>query len=278
MEDAAEPRDEAGLTEREFLARYDPRRFPPMAVTVDVVVLAMWDSRLSVLLVRRRNHPALGRWALPGGFVERDEDLDDAARRELEEETGISVPSSGGLPSAPGEGVTLQQLRAYGAPGRDPRLRVVSVAYVATLARAPAPRAGSDAANARFWPVHELRAAGGPRLAFDHDRIVADALGYLRDRVESTPFATGFLVEPFTLSELRRVYEEIWGEPQEPEEFRRRALVRQGFLVQVDRPEGPSRAGAATEPLYRRGPARWLVPPLSPRAAGEPAREGHPWP
>jgi 8-oxo-dGTP diphosphatase len=267
-----EPRDEAGLTEADFLARYDPRRFPPMAVTVDVVALAMWGRRLSVLLVRRRNHPALGRWALPGGFVEEHEDLDEAARRELEEETGIAADVSSDPLSMPREGIVLEQLHAYGAPGRDPRLRVVSVAYVAILARALAPRAGSDAADASFWPVRELGTASGPRLAFDHDRIVADALRYLRERAECTPLATALLTEPFTLSALQAVYEEIWGEPQDPEGFRRCVLSRQGFLARVDRLGGPSQVGAS-EPLYPRGPARWLVPPLSPRTARPSARE-----
>ncbi|HZU14984.1 MAG TPA: NUDIX domain-containing protein [Candidatus Dormibacteraeota bacterium] len=269
MSDEAEPRDEAGLTEREFLAAYDPRRFPPMAVTVDVVVLAMREGRLSVLLIRRRNHPALGRWALPGGFVEPDEDLDAAARRELEEETGLPDDLLGAPTSLPSADVTLRQLRAYGAPGRDPRLRVVSIAYLAILAPPLAPRAGSDAASVRFWPVHRLRAGDGPPLAFDHDRIVADALEYVRTRIECTPLATAFLEEPFTLSALQAVYEEIWGEPQDPETFRRRALARRGFLRPAGRSgASPGRSQAAAEPRYLRGPARLLYPPLSPDHRG----------
>ncbi len=142
---------------------------------------------------------------------------------------------------------------------------MVSVAYLAVLARPRAPKAGSDAASARFWPVHELGATGGPPLAFDHARIVADALEHVRSRVQCTPLATAFLEEPFTLPALRAVYEEVWGEPQDAEAFRRRALSRRGFLRPVDRAGRPSREREATaEPLYRRGPARLLSPPLSP--------------
>src|SRR5689334_2181856 len=151
-------------SEPEFLAGYDPRAYPAVAVTVDVVALTIREGRLCVLLVERGGQPFAGRRALPGGFV-LDESLDQAAMRELAEETGLR----------PGEGelgrVHLEQLKSYGDPGRDPRMRVFTVAYLAFAPSLPDPRAGSDAAAAGWVPVAEA----GP-LAFDHDAILADGL------------------------------------------------------------------------------------------------------
>src|SRR5262249_56042269 len=121
-----DPTDEAA-----FLEHYDPGKYPPVAVTVDVALLTVRSGRLSVLLVQRRSHPFQGQWALPGGFVEPNDDLDGAARRELEEETGVHVSESGD-PVALGH---IEQLRSYGTPGRDPRMRVVSIAYVGFTTR-----------------------------------------------------------------------------------------------------------------------------------------------
>jgi 8-oxo-dGTP diphosphatase len=133
--------------------------YPHPAVTVDVVVLSRTDEATRVLLVRRAQEPFAGCWALPGGFVGIAEDLDDAARRELREETGL-------------DGLTLRQLHAFGRPDRDPRERVISVAYYALLPEGrPAPVAGSDAAEAAWFDVTRL-----PALAFDHADIIATAL------------------------------------------------------------------------------------------------------
>lgn len=132
-------------------------------VTVDVVVVSTGQRDRRVLLVQRKNPPFKGRWAIPGGFVEVDESLEDAALRELREETGVG-------------GVRIEQLRAFGAPHRDPRGRTVTVAYVAVVRREPAVQGASDAADARWWPLNAL-----PPLAFDH----ADILDAARQRLRA---------------------------------------------------------------------------------------------
>ncbi|MEA2825914.1 MAG: 8-oxo-dGTP diphosphatase [Actinomycetota bacterium] len=235
--------DEAG-----YLARYDPSSFPPVAVAVDVVLLTIRQGRLSVLLVRRGTHPHRGRWALPGGFVAPDEDLDEAARRELAEEAGVEA-----------EPTHLEQLRTYGAPGRDPRMRVVSVAYLGLMPDLPRPLAGTDAADARFWSVVDLGGDETPALAFDHHRIVADGVERARSKLEYTSLATGFVEEPFTVADLRRVYEAVWCVPLHPANFRRKVLATPGFVV----PTGEERAtGRGWADLYRRGDVAHLHPPL----------------
>jgi 8-oxo-dGTP diphosphatase len=245
--------DQNGPAEQEALREGDQTRFPPFAVTVDIVLLTVRRERFSILLVRRARNPALGRWALPGGLVRPDEDLDDAARRELAEETGLSGP----------RGMHLEQLRTYGAPGRDPRMRVVSVAYVAFAPDLPAPTAGSDAEVARFWPVDGLDSDAGPHLPFDQSRIVADGVERARAKIEYTPLAAAFLKEPFTLSQLRAIYEEVWGLPQDPSNFRRKVLRLEGFVTPVGEIAPPRGAqGGRPAELYRRGPARLLWPPL----------------
>jgi 8-oxo-dGTP diphosphatase len=245
--------------EAEFLASYDPSRYPRVAVTVDIVLLTVRAGRLSVLLVQRGGHPYREHWALPGGFVEPDDDLDGAARRELAEETGVLV--------AGGEGVGLghlEQLRSYGAPDRDPRMRVVSVAYVGFTAHNEAAVAGSDAADARFWAVDDLAIArvgsrDGVPLAFDHAGIVADGVERARAKLEYTTLATVFLDEPFTLGELRRVYEAVWGESLHEGNFRRKVLSTDGFVSPTGRTAPTDGRPAA---LYQRGPATRLHPPI----------------
>ena len=135
-------------------------------VTVDVALFSRHARGLELLLVRRRHDPFAGEWALPGGFVEENEDLAPAALRELEEETGIRLP----------EEARLEQLQAYGAPGRDPRGRTVSIAFVALADELPDPKAADDAAEARWWPAGRLLGPDAPAYAFDHRTIVADAI------------------------------------------------------------------------------------------------------
>jgi 8-oxo-dGTP diphosphatase len=231
--------------ERAFLASYDPSAYPPVAVTVDVVILTILDGQLSVLLIRRGDHPYRGRWAIPGGFVEERENLDAAARRELKEETGIDA------------GVHIEQLAAYGDPDRDPRLRVVSVAYVAMLPDVAAPGAGSDASDARFWPAADALDPRRVPLAFDHHRILSDAVDRARAKLEYTSLATTFLDDPFTIADLRRVYETVWGVRLHAANFRRKVLSTPGFVVPTGEVRGRGRAE-----LYRRGTVARLHPAI----------------
>ena len=254
--------------EARFLDAYEPTAFPPLAVTVDVVVLTIRQGRLCVLLVERSAHPHLGAWALPGGFVRPDEDLDHAALRRLEEETGLDLSGSTGH---------LEQLATYGTPGRDPRMRVISVAYLALLPDLPAPTAGEDASEASFWPVQDVDLVagrlrdGGADLAFDHGRILADGVARARAKLEYTSLATSFVVAPFTLAELRGVYEAVWGAPLHRQNFTRKVQATPGFVTPVGRKRDPAGRGGRPAQLYRAGGAVELHPPLRRRdQAGRP--------
>lgn len=248
--------------EREFLEHYDARTFPPVAVTVDIAILTVQDDQLAILLVRRGDHPFKGAWALPGGFIREGEDLDAAAARELTEETGLHIRR---------RDVHLEQLRTYGAPDRDPRMRVVSTAYLALIAELPLPRAGGDAAAAGFWPLSELAGSAGHQLAFDHAHIINDAVERARAKLEYTSLATAFVEEPFTLSDLRRVYEAVWDVELDPANFRRKVLSTQGFVQTVGRRSAPAGGGRPAE-LYRVGGAIELYPPLTRASTRESSR------
>lgn len=228
---------------------------PPFAVTVDLVVLTVRDGRLHVLLVERGAEPFAGRLALPGGFVHPDEDLADAAYRELREETGL-----GGAGQAR---VHLEQLRSYGAPQRDPRMRTVSVAYLCLAPDLPAPVAGSDA-RAAHW-VDLTTIGHGDGLAFDHAEILADGLERARAKLEYTSLGTAFCPAEFTVAHLREVYEAVWGVPIDPRNFHRKATKTAGLLV----PTGRYAAGTPGRPaqLYRRGEVGSIDPPMT-RAGG----------
>ena len=193
--------------------------YPVFYVTVDIAIFTVDDDELCVLLVRRRSDPFGGALALPGGFVMPEEDVLDAARRELGEETGVTD-------------VVLEQLATYGAPGRDPRGRVVSVAHVAVLPERVEPRAGSDAAEAMWVPVVALL-AGRRKVAFDHRQILADALERVRAKLEYTTLATAFVGEEFTLSELRHVYEVVWGAEFDAGNFQRKMRRTEDFVVET---------------------------------------------
>ena len=192
-------------------ADYEPGRYPTYAVTVDIVILTVIDAALRVLVVQRSGDPYGGWWALPGGFKTPDETLDESARRELAEETHVSAPPH------------LGQLGTYGDPGRDARTNVVSVAYLAPVASVNDVRAGSDAADARLVPISDVLSRR-TELAFDHSRIVADAVESVRSRLETTDLATRFVGSTFTLTELRRVYEAAWDIRIDAANFRRSVL------------------------------------------------------
>ena len=218
------------------------------ALTVDLVVLTVRDDELSVLLVRRGIDPFIDRWALPGGFVMGDEGLLDAAERELAEETGIVTVRA-----------HLEQLATYGAPGRDPRGRVVSCAYLALLPDMPAPSAGSDAADATWVPVGQVL-ADGASLAFDHDEILREGLERARSKIEYTPLATAFCEPEFTVAALRRVYEAVWGVALDPRNFHRKVTTTAGFVAATT--GTTTRDGGRPAQLYRRGDASVLHPAM----------------
>ncbi len=183
-------------------------RLPGAYLTADIVIFTIRGGRLEILLIERGNEPFQGCWALPGGFVEHDEDVDEAARRELEEETSV-------------KGLVLEQFHTFGAPDRDPRGRVVTVAYLTLVpARRLSPRAGDDAARAQWFDADDL-----PRLAFDHATIVALARQRLGTELERTALAYPFLPKAFALAELRALHELIRGHPLDARSFRKRILA-----------------------------------------------------
>lgn len=241
------PSDEA-----EFLADYRAADYPRPSVAVDIVVLTILDADLKVLLIRRKNHPFKGAWALPGGFVrvadsadDRGEDLDDAATRRLSEETRL-----------PRGAVFLEQLHTFGKANRDPRTRVISVAYYALVRPdlAPFVGAGVDAEDAGWRSTRELDAI---ELAFDHREIVDLAIERVRSKLDSTDIAFELVPEHFSIPELRAVYEVINGTPYDPGNFRRKfnRLLAEGVLEKA-----PGKRITASKPAqvfrFKRGPSR----------------------
>jgi 8-oxo-dGTP diphosphatase len=205
--------------------------YPRPSVTADVIIFTLRDESLQVLLIRRKYPPFQGMWAIPGGFVGIAESLDDAARRELEEETGV-------------RDVYLEQLYTFGKPDRDPRGRVITVAYFALVpAAAIRPRPGDDAAEARWWPTHAL-----PPLAADHADILAYALKRLRYKLEYTAVGFELLPDTFTLTELQAAYETILGERLDKRNFRRKMIQ-----AEIIEETGAQRTGEEGRParLYR---------------------------
>lgn len=219
---------------------------PAVAVTVDLVVLTVRSDRLAVLLVERGEQPFRGRQALPGGFLLPQEDLDAAAARELAEETGLAEGS-----------VHLEQLASYGTPDRDPRQRVVTVCYLALAPDLPTPTAGTDAAAAAWTPVDDALTTP---LAFDHDQLLCDGLERARAKLEYSPLAAAFCPAEFTVAELRRVYEAVWGLPLDPRNFHRKVTGAAGFLAASGRTT--TRDGGRPAQLFGRGSATLLHPPM----------------
>ena len=233
--------------------QYNPRDYPAVAVTVDVVVQTIRDGDFQVLLIERGEDPHKGDWALPGGFVRPDENLDTAAARELEEETSISADQ-----------VHLEQLGSYGEPGRDPRMRVVTIAYWAICSGLPDPRGETDAVAASLQPVSEFE-NGRIRLAFDHGQILADALERTRSKLEYTALAARFCAPEFTISELRKVYETVWGTVIDPGNFQRQ-MRKSGAFRMV----GERRIAQRGAPATGRPPSLWTVRDSTDKAIVEP--------
>jgi 8-oxo-dGTP diphosphatase len=221
---------------------YDPSRFPAFAVTVDVVILTMTHGVLEVLLVRRGEPPFAGMWAIPGGFKRPTETLDEAAKRELAEETGVDAAS------------LLTQFGAYGDPGRDPRMNVVTIAYLAVLRDVGAIVAGTDAADAALVPVSDVL-DGTIDLAFDHVRIARDAIERVRVELQVSGIATAFVGATFTLAELRTVYEAVWGVELDAANFRRSVAADDEWVIPTGRRARPGPGGGRPAELFRAGRA-----------------------
>ncbi|MEE1650165.1 NUDIX domain-containing protein [Brachybacterium sp. J144] len=219
---------------------------PVLRVAVDLIILTLRAGRLSVLLIQREDEPHRGAWALPGGFVHLEEDLEEAAYRVLADEASLGSSA-----------VHLEQVRTFGAPGRDPRGRVVSIAFMALGADLPDPRRGEDVADARWWAVDELADIA---LAFDHAEVLASAVERARSKLEYTTLAVTFLPEEFTITQLRGVYESVWGTTLDAGNFHRKATRTDGFLVELDRHAAPT--GGRPARLYRAGTGASLNPPL----------------
>src|SRR6476660_3423734 len=206
-------------------------QYPRPALTVDCVVFGFDEGELKVLLIQRALEPFKGRWALPGGFVRVEETLDDAARRELAEEAGL-------------KNVFLEQLYTFGAVNRDPRERVVSVAYYALVKLAAhETKAATDAADARWFPISKV-----PKLAFDHADILFTALDRLKGKVRYQPIGFELLPPKFTLSQLQRLYEAVLETPLDKRNFRKKILAL-GFIEELDEIEQDVAHRAAR--LYR---------------------------
>ena len=271
-----ELKNKNGLTEKEFLKLYNPGDYPKPSVTVDNVILGLnKDSNskikgLKVLLIKRKDHPFINKWALPGGFVNIDEDIDDAAKRELLEETHV-------------ENIYLEQLKTYGNPERDPRMRVISVAYLALInCNEINPIAGDDADEAEWFDINLHKRDDGREdliilkdeelldsfvfenekcvstysemLAFDHMIILYDAMNRIRNKIEYTDIALNLLPEKFTIPELQNIYETILNKKIYKTNFRKKM---NDFIEKTNE----SRKNGAHRPsqLYKRKEKNYYV-------------------
>ncbi len=216
--------------EKQFLESYRPGDYPRPSVTVDLVIFTIIDARLVVLLVKRKEHPFKGSWVVPGGFVrvgesanEQGEDLDAAAKRELAEETGLDP-----------ERVHVEQLATFGRAGRDPRMRVISVGYVALVRPdlAPIVKAGGDVSDVKWVSMDELKKL---ELGFDHREIVTTALTRIRAEVESSDVAFDLVPLTFTIPELRNVHAIVLDKDMDPGNFRRKfnRMLEDGLIEQA---------------------------------------------
>ncbi len=189
-------------------------KYPHPAVTTDCVIFGFDGSELQVLLIERGIEPFKGKWAFPGGFLNMDETAGEGAMRELKEETGL-------------ENAYIEQFNTYSEPGRDPRERVITIAHYA-LVRIQEVKGGDDAAKAQWFPIDEV-----PQLAFDHDKILRDAMRKLRERIHFEPIGFELLPEKFTMKELQILYESILGVKFDRRNFAKK-MMHYELLNQLD--------------------------------------------
>jgi 8-oxo-dGTP diphosphatase len=231
--------------EKQFLEKYRPKDYPRPSVAVDLVIFTIIDAQLRVLVVKRQEHPFKGDWALPGGFVrvgetakDQGEDLDVAARRELQEETGLDP-----------ERVHIEQLYTFGRANRDPRMRVISVSYFALVRPdlAPFVKAGGDVSHAEWLPVDQLKKT---ELGFDHREVIETALTRVRGKLEYSAIAFDLVPLTFTIPELRHVYSIVLDKEMDPGNFRRKfnRMLEDGLIEQA-----PGKRITASKPatVYR---------------------------
>jgi len=220
----------------------DPKPFPARAgqpaVTVDVVIFRLHEDALKILLIQRAFPPFRGKWALPGGFVNIDETLEEAALREMEEETGVRE-------------VYLEQLYSFGDPKRDPRGRVITVAYFALISKDVEVQAGEEATHAEWHPVEKV-----PDLAFDHDKILDYAVQRLRYKLEYSAVGFDLLPDEFTLSELQKAYEIVLEEKLDKRNFRSRILESRILMETKHFQTAPGQGRPAKLYRYRKSAAK----------------------
>lgn len=184
------------MNEKQFLETYNPNDYDRPSVTVDTLLFSMIGEKLNILLIKRGQYPFKGYWALPGGFIQMDESADEAAARELKEETDI-------------DDVYLEQLYTFSNVDRDPRMRVISISYMALVSADKLDlNAGDDAADARWFPVNGLLASS-EELAFDHREIIEYAIKRLRGKIDYTDIAFRLLPDEFTMKQVKNVFEEV---------------------------------------------------------------------
>ena len=195
-------------------------KYPHPAVTTDCVIFGFDGSELQVLLIERGIEPFKGKWAFPGGFLNMDETAGEGALRELKEETGL-------------ENAYIEQFNTYSEPGRDPRERVITIAHYA-LVRIQEVKGGDDAAKAQWFPIDEV-----PQLAFDHDKILRDAMRKLRERIHFEPIGFELLPEKFTMRDLQILYESILGVKFDRRNFAKK-MMHYELLNQLDETVRPT--------------------------------------
>ena len=195
-------------------------KYPHPAVTTDCVIFGFDGSELQVLLIERGIEPFKGKWAFPGGFLNMDETAQEGALRELKEETGL-------------ENAYIEQFNTYSDPGRDPRERVITIAHYA-LVRIQEVKGGDDAAKAQWFPIDKV-----PQLAFDHDKILRDAMRKLRERIHFEPIGFELLPEKFTMKELQILYESILGVKFDRRNFAKK-MMHYELLNQLDETVRPT--------------------------------------